>query len=167
MNRGTIAAIGLGGNIGDVAASLRQALAALDGLAMTRLLQASPLFLTPAWGNPAQADFINAAALVETGLDPRQLLDGLLDIERQLGRDREAGVHWGPRTLDLDLLLYGEAVIDEPGLRVPHPHLHERAFVLLPLSRIGADLLVPGRGRIADLLADVDSTGCVALAADA
>lgn len=167
MTRGTLAAIGLGGNVGDVVATLRQALDALDRLPLTRLLKTSPRFRTPAWGNTAQADFINAAAVLETGLDPRALLDGLLEIERQFGRDRDVGAHWGPRTLDLDLLLYGDAVIDEPGLRVPHPYLHERAFVLLPLSRIGADLPVPGKGRVADLLLDVDSTGCVALPADA
>lgn len=167
MTRGTIAAIGLGGNVGDVAATLREALRSLDSLPMTRLVQASPRYRTPAWGNTAQADFINAAALIETGLDPRALLDGLLAIERQFGRDRDAGVHWGPRTLDLDLLLYGDALVDEPGLRVPHPHLHERAFVLLPLSRIGADLRVPGKGRVADLLQHVDGSGCVALPLDA
>ena len=167
MNRDTIAAIGLGGNLGDVAATLREALRELDGLSSTRLLAASPLYRTPAWGNTDQADFVNAAALVRTGLDARMLLDGLLEIERHFGRDRDAGVHWGPRTLDLDLLLYADAVIDEPGLRVPHPHLSERAFVLLPLSRIGADLAVPGHGRVGELLQALDHSGCVALATEA
>lgn len=167
MTSATIAAIGLGGNVGDAAASVREALRAVDGLPSTRLLRASPLYRTPAWGNTAQPDFINAAALLQTGLDARALLDALLEVERRFGRDRDAGVQWGPRTLDLDLLLYGEATIDEPGLRVPHPHLHERAFALLPLSRIAAGMRVPGRGRVADLLAGIDTTGCVALAADA
>lgn len=167
MTPATIAAIGLGGNVGDAAATVREALQALDGLPSTRLLQASPLYRTPAWGNTAQPDFINAAALLRTGLDARALLDAMLEVERHFGRDRDAGVQWGPRTLDLDLLLFGDAAIDEPGLRVPHPHLHERAFALLPLSRIAPDLQVPGKGRVADLLQAVDTTGCVPLLADA
>lgn len=167
MNRETVAAIGLGGNVGDAAATLREALRALDGLPSTRLLAASALYRTPAWGNTAQADFVNAAALLRTSLDARTLLDALLETERHFGRDRGAGVQWGPRTLDLDLLLYGDAVIDEPGLRVPHPHLHERAFALLPLAGIAADMVVPRHGRIADLLRAVDASGCVPLPADA
>ena len=167
MTPATIAAIGLGGNVGDAAATVREALQALDQLPSTRLLQASPLYRTPAWGNTAQPDFINAAALLHTSLDARALLDALLEVERHFGRDRDAGVQWGPRTLDLDLLLYGDAVIDEPGLRVPHPHLHQRAFALLPLSRIAADMDVPGKGRVSELLQAVDTTGCVPLLADA
>lgn len=155
----TIAAIGLGGNVGDAAATVREALQALDALPSTRLLQASPLYRTPAWGNTAQPDFVNAAALLRTGLDARTLLDALLEIERHFGRDREAGMQWGPRTLDLDLLLYGDAVIDEPGLRVPHPHLHERAFALLPLARIAAGMQVPGKGSVSGLLAGLDAGG--------
>jgi 2-amino-4-hydroxy-6-hydroxymethyldihydropteridine diphosphokinase len=155
------AAIGLGGNLGDAASTLRDALQALDALPGTRLLRASPLYRTPAWGNTAQPDFVNAAALVDTTLPARGLLDALLELERRFGRRREeAGPQWGPRTLDLDLLLYGDAVIDEPGLRVPHPHLHERAFVLLPLSRIAPSMEVPGRGSVATLLAGVDASGC-------
>ena len=160
----TVAAVGLGGNLGDVAATLHEALHALDGLPGTRLARASRLYRTPAWGNTAQPDFVNAAALLETQLDVRDLLDALLDIERRFGRDREHGERWGPRTLDLDLLLYGDAVIDEPGLRVPHPHLHERAFALLPLAEIAAELRVPGLGRVGDLLGRVDASGCVPLA---
>lgn len=160
----TVAAIGLGGNLGDVAATLHEALHALDALPGTRLARASRLYRTPAWGNTAQPDFVNAAALLETQLDVRDLLDALLDIERRFGREREHGERWGPRTLDLDLLLYGDAVIDEPGLRVPHPHLHERAFALLPLAEIAAELRVPGRGRVGGLLERVDAGGCVPLA---
>lgn len=167
MSGGTIAVIGLGANVGEAAATVREALRALDGLPSTRLLQASPLYRTPAWGKTDQPDFINAAALLRTSLAARTLLDDLLEIERHFGRDREAGVQWGPRTLDLDLLLYGNAVIDEPGLKVPHPHLHERAFALLPLARIAPDLQVPGRGRVADLVQAVDTSGCVPLLADA
>lgn len=155
-----VAAIGLGGNLGDVASTLRDALQAIDGLPGTRLLRASPLYRTPAWGNTDQPDFVNAAALVETTLAPRALLDALLDLERRFGRRREAGPQWGPRVLDLDLLLYGSGVVDEPGLRVPHPHLHERAFALLPLARIAADIDVPGRGPVRTLLEAVDTRGC-------
>lgn len=162
-----LAAVGLGGNLGDVAATLHASLQALDGLPGTHLLRASRLYRTPAWGNTAQPDFVNAAALLQTRLDARGLLDALLDIERRFGRDREEGARWGPRTLDLDLLVYGAASVDEPGLRVPHPHLHQRAFALLPLAEIAPDLRVPGHGRIADLLAAVDASGCVPLAGGA
>ena len=93
-----------------------------------------------------QPDFINAVVMLETRLGAPALLESLFVIERQHGRVREAEQRWGPRTLDLDLLLYGDAVIDEPGLRVPHPHLHERAFALLPLLEIAADVEIPGRG---------------------
>lgn len=163
-DRPVLAAVGLGGNLGEVAATLRAALQALDALPGTRLLRASRLYRTPAWGNTAQPDFVNAAALLQTRQDARALLDALLEIERRFGRDRERGERWGPRTLDLDLLLYGADSIDEPGLRVPHPHLHQRAFALLPLAEIAPDLDVPGRGRVADLLAAVDAGGCTLLA---
>lgn len=167
MGPTVVAAVGLGGNVGDVAATLHEALHALDALPDTRLLRASRLYRTPAWGNTEQPDFVNAAALLQTQLDVRDLLDALLEVERRFGRDRAQGERWGPRTLDLDLLLYGDATIDEPGLRVPHPYLHERAFALLPLAEIAPDLLVPGRGRVADLLAAVDAGDCVPLAGGA
>lgn len=158
-----VAAIGLGGNLGDVATTLHAAFTALDALPQTRLLRASRLYRTPAWGNVAQPDFLNAAALLETQLSAPDLLEALLDTERRFGRDRERGERWGPRTLDLDLLLYGDAVIDVPGLRVPHPHLHERAFALLPLVEIAPDIGIPACGRAKDLLAGVDAGGCVVL----
>ncbi|GHD65475.1 2-amino-4-hydroxy-6-hydroxymethyldihydropteridine diphosphokinase [Luteimonas padinae] len=152
------ACIGLGGNIGDVSAALRAALDALDALPGTRLVRASRFYRTPAWGVEAQPDFTNAVAVLDTTLPARALLDALLDIERAHGRERAAdGSRWGPRTLDLDLLLYGEAVIDEPGLVVPHPQLHARAFVLVPLAEVAADAEVPGRGRVDVLLAGVDA----------
>ena len=146
MTGPVVAFVGLGGNLGEPAATLRAALLALDGLQGTRLLRASRLYRTPAWGLEQQPDFINAVAMLETSLGAQALLESLFVIERQHGRVREAELRWGPRTLDLDLLLYGEAVIDEPGLRVPHPHLHERAFALLPLLEIAADVAIPGRG---------------------
>ena len=158
MNAPVRACIGLGGNIGDVAAALRAALAALDALPGTRLVRASRFYRSPGWGVEAQPDFINAVAVLDTTLPARALLDALLDIERAHGRERAAdGSRWGPRTLDLDLLLYGEAVIDEPGLVVPHPQLHARAFVLVPLAEVAADAEVPGRGRVDALLAGVDA----------
>ena len=159
-----LAAVGLGANLGAAAATLREALHALDELPGTSVLRSSPLYRTRAWGNTDQPDFTNAAALLQTSLDARALLDGLLGIERRFGRERGHGEQWGPRSLDLDLLLYGEACIEEPGLRVPHPHLHERAFVLVPLARIAAQMSVPGKGRVADLLASVDASGCAELA---
>ena len=111
-------------------------------------------------GYADQPDFVNAAALLETTLAPRALLDALLAIERAHGRERAAdGTRWGPRTLDLDLLLHGDLVIDEPGLVVPHPQLHARAFVLVPLAEVAPDAVVPGRGRVAALLGAVDAAG--------
>ena len=92
----------------------------------------------------------------ETDLSPRELLDRLLAVERALGRERGTGPRWGPRTIDLDLLLYGERVVDEPGLTVPHPRLHERRFALQPLADLDAGLVVPGRGTVAELLAALD-----------
>jgi 2-amino-4-hydroxy-6-hydroxymethyldihydropteridine diphosphokinase len=127
------------------------------------LLRASRLYRTPAWGRTEQPDFINAVALVETGLPARELLDGLLAIERAFGRVRLDGERWGPRTLDLDLLLFGDAVIDEPGLRVPHPHLHERAFALLPLAEIAPQLAIPGIGNVAAVAAGMAADGIEAL----
>ncbi|MBJ6982905.1 2-amino-4-hydroxy-6-hydroxymethyldihydropteridine diphosphokinase [Luteimonas sp. MC1572] len=158
------AAVGLGGNVGDVGQALASALAALDALPGTRLLRASRSYRTPAWGLQSQPDFINAAATLQTTLAPRALLDALLAIERDHGRERAAdGSRWGPRTLDLDLLVHGDAVIDAPGLVLPHPHLHLRAFVLVPLAEIAPDMEVPGHGTVRALLAGVDAEGVVAL----
>lgn len=156
------ACIGLGGNIGDVEATLRSAFDAIAALPGTRLAARSRLYRTPAWGVESQPDFINAAALVETTLGPQALLDALLEIERMHGRVRAAdGSRWGPRTLDLDLLLHGDAVIDSPGLVLPHPQLHLRAFVLVPLADVAPDALVPGHGRVSALLQALDTGGIV------
>ena len=159
----TLAAIGLGANLGDAAATLREAIAELARLPDTELLRASRLYRTPAWGRTEQPDFINAVVLVETAVPARELLDALLAIERNFGRVRVDGERWGPRTLDLDLLLFGDAVIDEPGLRVPHPHLHERAFALLPLVEIAPQLVIPGIGNVAAIAADMAADGIEAL----
>jgi 2-amino-4-hydroxy-6-hydroxymethyldihydropteridine diphosphokinase len=158
-----IAFVGLGANLGDAAATVRDALRELDGIAQTRLLRASGLYRSRAWGMQAQPDFINAVAMLESRLPARALLDELLAIERAHGRERAAEVRWGPRTLDLDLLLHGEAVIDEPGLRVPHPHLHERAFALLPLVAIAPDAVIPGLGLARDIAAVMADDGIQAL----
>ena len=153
------AVVGLGGNVGDAVAVVRAALVGLDLLPSTRLVRASRLYRTPAWGKVDQPDFVNAAALLETTLAPRELLDRLLSIERAFGRVRAAdgSDRWGPRLLDLDVLLYGDAVVDEPGLRIPHPHLHERAFALLPLLDVAPDAVIPGVGAARDA-ADVMAT---------
>ena len=145
-------------------ATLAAALPALAALPGTALLSHSRLYRTPAWGRTDQPDFVNAVAAVRTTLEPRALLAGLLAVERRFGRDRGAETdRWGPRVLDLDLLLHGDAVLDEPGLALPHPRLHERAFVLVPLAEIAPALTVPGRGRVADLLAAVDAAGIEAI----
>lgn len=150
------ACIGLGANLGRPVASLRQAAAALAALPETRLLALSRFYRTPAWGRLDQPDFVNAAALLQTRLAPLELLQALLRIEREAGRERDADARWGPRTLDLDLLLYAGQVLDLPGLRVPHPHLHARAFALVPLAEIAAAEPFPGHGTVAEALRDLD-----------
>lgn len=153
--------LGLGGNLGDPAATLRAAIRALDSLPGTRLLAASRLYRTPAWGRTDQPAFVNAAAAVETALSPEALLEALLGLERQFGRERLDAERWGPRTLDLDVLLIGDQVIDQPHLRVPHPHLHERAFALLPLAEIAPMATIPGHGTVQAVLAGMESGGLV------
>ena len=144
------ACIGLGANLGDAAGTLRQAVIALGQREDVTVRRMSRCYRTPAWGREDQPDFVNAVALLETRLSPRALLDLLLAVEADFGRHRIDGERWGPRTLDLDLLLYGDAVIDEPGLRVPHPHLHERAFALVPLLEVMPDARIPGYGDARD-----------------
>ena len=156
------ACVALGSNLDDPRRQVERGFDALAALPRTVLGARSRLYRTPPWGRLDQPDFINAAARLETTLAPCDLLAALQAIETRAGRVR--GVRNGPRTLDLDLLLYGDRVIDQPGLAVPHPHLHERAFVLLPLAEVAPGLEVPGQGRVCDLVAQVDTTGCVALA---
>ncbi len=150
MTRIVPACIGLGANLGDAAATLTEAIDALARREGVHVRAVSRLYRTPAWGREDQPDFINAAALLDTSLAPRALLDVLLAVEADFGRQRVDGERWGPRTLDLDLLLYGDAVIDEPGLQVPHPHLHERAFALVPLLDVLLGARIPGRGDARD-----------------
>ncbi len=158
-----LAYVGLGGNVGESETTLRAALRRLDTLPDTRLVGASRLYRTPAWGRRDQPDFINAAAALETRLSPRALLETLLAVEQEFGRRRSCDDRWGPRTLDLDILLYGDRRIDEPGLHVPHPFLHERAFALAPLLDLSPDLEIPGRGRVRDALAGVADEGIEAI----
>lgn len=165
MDRDVLACVGLGSNLGNSVAILGEAFAALDRLPLTRVLRRSRLYRTPAWGVTAQPDFINAAALLQTSLAPQALLAAMLQAERHAGRDRrdDGSNRWGPRTLDLDLLLYGDLTIDEPGLRVPHPHLHERAFALVPLLEVAPDAWIPGVGSGRDALAAIASDDIQAL----
>lgn len=157
--------VGLGSNLGDSTGLLQAALEAMDRLPQTCVAKVSGFYRTPAWGLTAQPDFVNAVALLRTALAPQALLASMLGVEREAGRMRRAdgSDRWGPRTLDLDLLLYGEQVIDEPGLCVPHPHLHERAFALVPLVEISANARIPGRGRASEVLASMASSDIEAL----
>jgi 2-amino-4-hydroxy-6-hydroxymethyldihydropteridine diphosphokinase len=157
--------IGLGSNLADPPVQIQAALRALAKLPETRLVARSRLYRSAPWGRADQPEFVNAAARIETGLGPRELLDALLALERAAGRERD-GTRWGPRVLDMDILVFGAIELDEPGLRLPHPHLHERAFALAPLAEIAPDLEIPGRGRVADLLARIDVSDCVPLAAE-
>lgn len=158
----TVAAyVALGSNLDAPRVQVERGFEALAALPTTVLGDRSRLYRTPPWGILEQPDFVNAVARLDTGLTARALLDALLAIEARAGRTRK--VPRGPRTLDLDLLLYGAAELQEPGLVVPHPRLHERAFVLLPLADLAPDLEVPGRGRVAELLGRVDASGCVPL----
>jgi 2-amino-4-hydroxy-6-hydroxymethyldihydropteridine diphosphokinase len=149
--------VGLGSNLGDREGTLRAAVGRLRGLAQTEVRSVSSFRDTEPVGYLDQPRFLNGAAELETGLAPAALLGALLELERAFGRDRDSSPPHGPRTLDLDLLLYDEETIDEPGLQVPHPRLHERRFVLEPLAELDPELVVPGRGPVQLLLARLDS----------
>jgi 2-amino-4-hydroxy-6-hydroxymethyldihydropteridine diphosphokinase len=149
----TRAYVGLGANLGDREGTVRRALELLGR--RVRIVAVSSTRETEPWGYADQPPFLNAAAAVETELRARELLEELFAVERELGRTR-AGPRFGPRTIDLDLLLFGEESIDEPGLTVPHPRLHERRFALEPLAELDPALIVPGRGAVAALLATLD-----------
>jgi len=147
--------IALGSNLADPVEQVRMGLRALDTLETTRLMVASPLYRSAAVGYTDQPDFINAVACVETALAPRVLLEALLGMERMQGRVRSFAN--APRTLDLDIVLYGELSLQEPGLTIPHPRLHQRAFVVVPLADIAPEARVPGLGSVRELLQAVDS----------
>jgi 2-amino-4-hydroxy-6-hydroxymethyldihydropteridine diphosphokinase len=143
--------VGLGANLGDPARQVRDAIAALDALPDVRVLRASSSYRTPPWGRSDQPDFVNAVVELDTALAPGALVDALLRVERGAGRERR-GERWAPRTIDLDLLVYADRVVDAPHCRVPHPLLAERAFVLVPLAELAPELVVPGRGTVRELL---------------
>ncbi len=142
--------IGLGSNLADPAEQLRQALAALEQLPHSRLAAVSSFYVSDSL-LPGQPRYTNAVAALDTGLEPLQLLDALQAIELDQGRERHE--RWGPRTLDLDILLFGQRLIDEPRLHVPHYQMHLRAFVLYPLAEIAADLELPDGRPLGELLA--------------
>ena len=143
--------VGLGSNLGEREATLWKALEGLGATEGIEVVAVSSFRETDPVGVVDQPRFVNAAAALETSLPPRELLERLLDVERSLGRDRAVEERWGPRTVDLDLLLYGGESIDEPGLEVPHPRLAERAFVLEPLLELDPDLRLPDGRPLRDL----------------
>jgi 2-amino-4-hydroxy-6-hydroxymethyldihydropteridine diphosphokinase len=146
----TLAYVGLGANLGEREASIRRAAELIGARRLSTIIETEPRGITD------QPDFLNAVAEVETDAGARMLLDRLLEVERELGRVRD-GKRWGPRTIDLDLLLYGSEKSDLPALQLPHPRLHERLFVLLPLAELAPDLVVPGKETVADLLTKLQS----------
>lgn len=153
----SIAFVALGANLDDPKFQVVRALAELDRIPRSRVVAQSSLYRTAPVGYLDQPDFINAVAELETSLGPRALLDALLGLENSHGRRRS--VPNAPRTIDLDLLLYGDLVLNEERLTLPHPRLHRRAFVLAPLAEIAPDAFVPGHGKAKDLLDSVDRSG--------
>lgn len=149
--------VGLGSNLGDRGATILRALARLQEEPELVVVRSSSLRETDPVGFVDQPRFLNGVVELETDLPARDLLTRLLAIERDLGRTRGEGPPLGPRTIDLDLLLYGQDTIAEAGLQVPHPRLHERRFVLDPLAELDASLAVPGRGSVETLLAELES----------
>jgi 2-amino-4-hydroxy-6-hydroxymethyldihydropteridine diphosphokinase len=153
--------IALGANLRDPEAQVRAGVEELAMLRDTRLMSVSSLYRSAPVGYLDQPEFVNAVAEIETALAPRALLESLLAIERRYGRVRQFAN--APRTLDLDIVLYGDLEVNEPGLAIPHPRMYERAFVVVPLAEIAPDRVVPGRGRVRDLLAGVDASSVVKL----
>jgi 2-amino-4-hydroxy-6-hydroxymethyldihydropteridine diphosphokinase len=149
--------VGLGSNLADPVAQVRRALEELADIPETRITARSPLYRSAPLGPQDQPDYINAVAALDSRLAPLELLASLRDIERIHGRVRD-GTRWGPRSLDLDLLLYGDVAMDTPELSLPHPGLPERAFVLYPLFDIAPQLAVPGKGTVRELRDRLGST---------
>lgn len=164
MNEPVRAFVGLGSNLDEPRSQLSRAFHELDALPESRLVARSGLYRSRPLGPQDQPDFFNAVAELATTLAPEALLDGLLEIERAHGRVRER--RWGPRTLDLDLLVYGDARIASPRLTVPHPGLPERAFVLYPLAELAPELVVPGLGTVRQLAGRVSDSDLVRLGDD-
>ena len=152
-----IAYVGLGANLGAREATIIEATRLLSESPAITLLASAKLRETEPWGPVPQPPYLNGALALETDLAPSELLVLLLGIEQQLGRERAGEERYGPRVIDLDLLLYDAVVLEAPGLELPHPRLHERAFALEPLLELAPDLVVPGRGRVDELLAGLHS----------
>jgi 2-amino-4-hydroxy-6-hydroxymethyldihydropteridine diphosphokinase len=150
----TLAYVGLGANLGRREETLQRAVRLLRETDSVEVRAVSTLRETEPVGVVDQPSFLNGAVELRTSSSARELLEVLLEIERSLGRVR--GERWGPRVIDLDLLVYGNEVVDEPGLHVPHPRLHERRFALEPLAELDPELEVPGRGKVSALLAELD-----------
>jgi 2-amino-4-hydroxy-6-hydroxymethyldihydropteridine diphosphokinase len=151
----TRAFVGLGANLGPKEVTILRAVDLLAATEGVEVLELSRLRETEPVGVTEQAPFLNGAVALETSLRPRELLDVLLRVERELGRVRD-GERWGPRTIDLDLLVYGDETVDEPGLNVPHPRLHERRFALEPLAELDPELAIPGLGPVSEALSKLD-----------
>ena len=149
------ACIALGANIGEPLRQIEAGFTALAALPATRLLARSSLYRSAPVGYADQPDFINAVAIIETSLAPHVLLDALLNVERVNGRVREFPN--APRTLDLDIVLYGDSVVHDPGLTIPHARMLERAFVMVPLAEVAPEMRVPGHGTVRELAARVDA----------
>ena len=152
------ALIALGGNVGDVRTTFQKAISNICGMTQAALLARSSDYSTPPWGDEAQDPFINACIRIDTSLDPHALLFTLHKIEKKFGRDRAQERHWGPRTLDLDLIAYDDVRLDKPELTLPHPRAFERAFVLVPLAEIAPDRVIAGH-RVTDALAQLSTEG--------
>lgn len=155
----SVAYVALGSNLQSPITQVQRGFHALGSLADTRLLRRSSLYQSAPWGLSGQPDFINAVAELETSLDAHALLTALQSIEHNHGRNR-SGPRWGPRTLDLDLLLFDDLVLDTNDLQLPHPRMHERAFVLLPLAELAPELHIPGHGPLAELAVALDTAAC-------
>jgi 2-amino-4-hydroxy-6-hydroxymethyldihydropteridine diphosphokinase len=153
---GETAYLGLGGNLGEPAAAMAAALRLIDADPETRIVAVSSIYRTPPWGKIDQPDFLNAAAEISTCLSPRGLLDLCLAAEQQLKRVRDE--RWGPRLIDMDILVFGDLTVAEHGLEIPHPRMIERAFVLAPLAEIAPDLVLAGK-PLSVHLARLETTG--------
>lgn len=156
MAKHVTAYIGLGGNVGDVVSNMQSALQILNAHEHIEVTQVSNVYKTPPWGIENQDWFLNACACLETSLTAQELLEACLEIEIKLKRVRE--VRWGPRTIDLDVLVFGDEQINQKNLQVPHPRMHERAFVLKPMANLAPDLKLQNK-TISEWLNDVEASG--------
>ncbi|GAB4072364.1 2-amino-4-hydroxy-6-hydroxymethyldihydropteridine diphosphokinase [Ancylobacter sonchi] len=158
-----VAYLCLGSNLGDRAKTMAKAVGLIARTGGVSILSRSSLYETPPWGPVPQGPYLNLVVAIETELSARELLHMLLGVEHAFGRDRTREVRFGPRTIDIDILIYGDEKIDEPDLEIPHPRMMERAFALLPLAEIAPELAVGGV-RIRDALAGLDTSGIVRVA---